>query len=196
MIYIGDLSKNDVALLSNAAAVSTRILEFGVGASTQIFRRHSPGELICVETSRAWVDTTIKNLQLLGINGKVTFHKYDSFKPEGEYDLIFDDGHDALRLPFALAVWKHLKVGGHLLWHDTRRHVDIYNICTFIAAHWSEITTIEFNKGDSNISVMTKGPPCTYLNWNMVENKPGWMTGAEKVNEEELAKLLKDQNRN
>jgi predicted O-methyltransferase YrrM len=184
--YIGDLSKADAKILKELATVSTRILEFGVGGSTQILAAYGLGTLTTIETSLEWTERTKENLKLLGIEKEVVFLEYNDFIPEGEYDLIFDDGADEFRLPFAFNTWNHLSVGGFMLFHDTRRGKDVQNIADFIVKHSPEIESVFINKDHSNITVINKKKAEFYENWNEVEGREPWESGYEPVNVEKL----------
>ena len=93
MNYIGDLSKYDYEILKNLSLESNNMLEFGVGASTQILRNFSNGNLTSIETSSFWIDMTKKNLKYLNIEKDINFLLYEDFKPKSEkYDFIFNDG--------------------------------------------------------------------------------------------------------
>lgn len=188
MIFIGDLSQEDAIILKNMASVSNNICEFGTGGSTQILRKYSSGNIVSVETSLEWIEKTKRNLELLSIKEPVSFVSYYDFNPEGEYDLVFSDGADEFRLEFALATWNNLKIGGHLLFHDTRRSKDVSNVCEFVKLHSPEVQSVEINKDHSNITVIKKKTAEFYMNWS--ENKPKWLCGYEEVNEEELKTML------
>src|SRR6267378_847360 len=58
--YIGDISREDAALLARTAAGARRILEFGAGASTQVLAISAPqgAEIVTVETKPEWVAST------------------------------------------------------------------------------------------------------------------------------------------
>lgn len=190
MIFIGDISVNDKEVLRTYAFQSNRILEFGVGMSTQVMRHYSNAEIISVETAPEWIEKTRRNLKLLGIREDVDFRDYYTFVPDGEYDLIFDDGAMEFRLPFAELTWKHLKIGGKLLIHDSRSQQVVDMISEFLKKHSPEIYTIEVNFYQSNITVITKRNALFYEDWS--EGKPAWLSGYEEVNEEELKKMMDD----
>jgi len=189
MNYIGDLSKYDYEVLKELSINSTNILEFGVGASTQVLRNFSDGDITSIETSMFWIDLTKKNLKYLNIEKKVNFFLYENFEPNLEqYDLIFNDGIDSLRSEFGVKVWKNLKTGGVIAYHDTRRRKDIENVLELVGYFKNEIESIIFNKDNSNITlvkkkikddilynnninidkILTESP---YYDWNDVENK-------------------------
>ena len=65
MNYLGDLSKQDYEVLKDLALNSKNMLEFGIGASTQILRNFSDGNLTSLETSPFWIDITKQNLNFL-----------------------------------------------------------------------------------------------------------------------------------
>jgi len=157
MNYLGDLSKQDYEVLKNLALNSKNILEFGIGASTQILRNFSYGNLTSVETSQFWIDITKKNLKFLNIDKDVNFLLYDEFNPKVEkYDLIFNDGIDSLRNEFGIKFWQNLKVGGIIAYHDTRRIQDIQNVINLVDNFKDEVESIIFNKNNSNITLIKK----------------------------------------
>jgi len=173
--YIGDISVNDAKTLQRLAQASTRVLEFGCGASTQVLAAYAQ-RVISIETEQTWIDKTIANLARLELSN-FEFMLYQNFSPNGEYDLIFDDGVDGLRLVFANNVWNFLRIGGKLCFHDTRRSQDIKNVCDFIALHSPEIESVVINVDHSNITVITKKLAEFYENWNLVEGKELWQYG-------------------
>src|SRR5258705_6694 len=119
--YVGDVSRRDAELLRELAERSNRIVEFGAGASTQILAAYARGEVESVETQPSWIAKTQGHLGALGIARPVTFHNYEDFQPSGPYDLVFVDGLNELRLPFACLAWPAIAIGGVLCLHDTRR---------------------------------------------------------------------------
>jgi len=157
MNYIGDLSKYDYEVLKELAINSTNILEFGVGASTQILRNFSDGNLTSIETSMFWIDMTKRNLKYLNIEKDVNFLLYEEFNPNLEqFDLVFNDGIDSLRSEFGVNIWKNLQVGGVIAYHDTRRRKDIENVVQLINNFRNEIESVIFNKDNSNITIIKK----------------------------------------
>lgn len=194
--YVGDISRDDAKILKDLAEQSERILEFGVGASTQVLAAYGKGNapILTVETSLEWVSRTQQNLNLLGITREVMFADYYTFLPIDEYDLIFDDGADEFRLPFAYKTWPNLKIGGYMLFHDTRRGKDVQNIADFIVMNSPEIESIFINKDHSNITVIKKKKAEFYENWNVVEKREPWVSGYEPVDiEKQKAKILEFQ---
>jgi len=179
MAYIGDLSRADATLLQQLAARAARILEFGCGASTQLFAAYGQDRVESVETDPAWIAKTERHLAALPDARPVVFHRWESFRPEGPYDLIFNDGIDRLREAFAFATWPHLQVGGVCCFHDTRRTrphggsatTDVQNVCALVARHAAEIERVELNREASNITVVTKRAPLPYEDWNVVEGR-------------------------
>ena len=190
--YVGDLSKADAKILKDLAEKSERILEFGVGGSTQILAAYGKGKapIVTVETSLEWIGWTKNNLNLLGITREVLFADYYTFLPMEEYDLIFDDGADEFRLPFAYKTWPQLKEGGYMLFHDTRRGRDVQNIADFIVKFSPEIESVFINKDHSNITVIKKKKAEFYENWNVVEGREPWGSGYEPVDVEKLKAKL------
>jgi hypothetical protein len=189
MNYIGDLSKYDYEVLKELSSNSTNILEFGVGASTQILRNFSDGNLTSIETSMFWIDVTKRNLKYLNIEKDVNFLLYEEFNPIVEqFDLVFNDGIDSLRSEFGVNIWKNLKVGGIIAYHDTRRRKDIENVVQLVNNFRYEIESIIFNKDNSNITIIKKKikddklyndfididkilTDSPYYDWNDSENK-------------------------
>lgn len=178
--YIGDISKADAAALARLAGQATRILEFGVGASTQVIAAFARPEasFITLDTSTEWIDKTRRNLRLLGITRPVDFRAYESFDfSSGEYDLIFDDGADEFRKDFALRIWPRLATGGVLAFHDTRRWQDARNVCHVLEQIHNEVLTVEFNAAHSNITLVTKRDLEPYENWQETEGRLAWQLG-------------------
>lgn len=177
--YVGDLSRNDAVLLRSLAERSARILEFGCGASTQIFAAYGCGSVDSVETHPEWIEKTRRNLARLAIDKPVTFHSYARFTPVPHYDMIFVDGIDELRLPFALLTWTSLAVGGAVCFHDTRRTTphgdsmmsDIANVCVIVERHALEVDRVVLNQDDSNVTVVTKREPLLLQDWNAAEER-------------------------
>jgi hypothetical protein len=157
MNYIGDLSKYDYEILKKISLESNNILEFGVGASTQILRNFSNGNLTSIETSSFWIDMTKKNLKYLNIEKDINFLLYEDFNPKSEkYDFIFNDGVESLRNEFAIRAWPNLNVGGIIAYHDTRRKKDVENVIELINNFKYEIDSVSFNKDNSNITLIKK----------------------------------------
>lgn len=172
--YIGDISKNDALLLKELAEKSMSILEFGPGASTQVMVAYTKGTIISVETEPSWIDRCRENLDSLKLPWslpKVEFKNYYDFDYSGEYDFIFNDGADEFRLPFAIASWKHLKIGGYFAFHDTRRTQDIKRLCVFIEKYSPEIEFVFINRNHSNITVIRKKQAEFYEDWNLDEGR-------------------------
>lgn len=188
--YIGDISKADAELLCKLAIKSRKILEFGCGASTQVLAQYTVGEITSLDTDPNWITRTQENLQLLKVDNTVHFEDYYSFIPfDNNYDLIFDDGADEFRLPFAFNTWANLIEGGYLLFHDTRRQKDVDNIAEFIKKYSPEIESVYINKDHSNITVIKKKKAEMYENWNETEGRKPWQSGYEPVNLEEFKAL-------
>jgi len=157
MNYLGDLSKHDYKVLKDLALNSKNILEFGIGASTQILRNFSDGNLTSLETSPFWIDITKQNLNFLSIKKEVNFLSYEEFNPTSEqYDLIFNDGIDSLRNEFGIKSWQNLKIGGIIAYHDTRRRQDVQNVIDLVNNFKEEVESVIFNKDYSNITIVKK----------------------------------------
>jgi tetratricopeptide (TPR) repeat protein len=180
--FIGDLSKEDVAVLIQYTQKASNILEFGVGGSTQLVckNKNKSAKLISVDTLQVWIDITLKNLQLLSIDPDVTFFLYDNWEQSiagMTFDLIFDDGFEDLRIDFALKAWRSLNVGGSLLIHDTRTLKCIRCVELLLDNYYLEIDSLLVNTNHSNITVINKKAREPYSNWNIDENKQPWEFG-------------------
>lgn len=177
--YIGCISRQDARLLQNLAWRSQRILEFGSGASTQIFAAYSSGSILSVETHPDWIVKTKLNLDMLGIKKPVAFVDHFVFEPSGTYDLVFVDGIDEFRLPFALMAWPYLTVGGMMAFHDTRRTKphgpsktsDVQNVCALIQRFSTEVDRVVLNQDESNTTLVTKRSPLLYEDWQKIEGR-------------------------
>lgn len=188
MKYIGDLSRADASLLEHYASEAKRVLEFGVGGSTQIIAQsmRDGAEFFSLDTDPAWIALTQRTLKRLGVEQRVQMTAYDEWDPArlDNLDLIFDDGADLLRKDFAFRSFPALKVGGVMLWHDTRRSQDIQNVLDFIAHHFNQISSISLNESGSNITVVRKKTAEPYVDWNLVEQRPSWAIGYGQVPED------------
>lgn len=158
------------------------ILEFGVGASTQVLAhyRQVPGRLVSVETDWQWVEKTRRNLGRLVISPPEFLLYTDLDKclnHEAKFDLIFDDGVDGLRREFAERTWPFLKVGGIFAFHDTRRTGDVLNVCALLAAVSAEVEVVHFNLRHSNITTILKKQAEHYEDWNILEGREPWRQG-------------------
>lgn len=183
--YVGDLSRNDAEILRVLARQSRRILEFGCGASTQIFAAFGAGPVHSVETDPAWIEKTQRNILALDLKDPriskhpVVFHPYETFSPDQGFDLMFVDGIDELRQEFAISMWPFLEVGGRMCFHDTRRTrphgvsptSDVQNVCALIERYSPEIDSVAFNLGESNTTVVSKRAPLLLEDWNVAEGR-------------------------
>jgi predicted O-methyltransferase YrrM len=164
--YVGDLAAADATLLADLAAGAGRILEYGVGASTQIFAQAAAAdaEIVGLDRDPYWLERTRALLAELAPGRAVRLIRFDHLAvldgfAEESFDLVFDDGEDDLRLEFALAAWRLLPVGGRLVFHDTRRPRDAGNVLAVVFRFFREIERIDFNAGDSNLSILCKSAP-------------------------------------
>lgn len=180
--FIGDLSLADAAVLEFFGSQAPKILEFGSGGSTQIFAQCQPSVLISVETSQEWIDKTKRNIERFQPCTDPVFVTYGSH-PRQEYDLIFVDGVWDLRRDFAQTTWPLLRVGGQMIFHDTRRWFDAENVMLTAKMFYDEVDTICMNFDNSNCSIITKREKIKYVNWNETEGKPKWAYGAEDMPE-------------
>lgn len=178
--YIGDISKNDAELLARLAEGAKSILEFGVGASTQVLAKYKAGRMISMETDPAWIVKTQRNFTRLGIPQEaVDFRPYVGFPidPAERFDLIFDDGVDGFRREFAMKAWPLLSVGGIFCFHDTRRTGDVLNVCALLGAVSAEVLVVKFNEDHSNITTIVKKQAEHFEDWNVIEKRESWQTG-------------------
>jgi len=173
--FTGDLSINDAELLEHYSRCSSDILEFGVGGSTQIFAQTAKKPGLSLDTDLRWVKTTQNKIDELGVSWN--FKPLLEWEPSGSYDLVFVDGNDAYRRRFAHQSFPLLRVGGHMIFHDTRRAMDIANVTSVIGLHFNEIDAVYFNQWHSNMTVIRKKTNEPYVNWHKVEGKPEWMYG-------------------
>lgn len=177
--FIGDLSLQDADVLACFGKQAKRILEFGVGGSTQIFAQCKPALLYCVETDPEWIGLTRKRLDLLSDKTNPVFFMYNNLleiTKDQKYDLVFVDGVDNLRRDFAIKTWDALAVGGVMVFHDTRRPQDFQNVAWVAQLFFNEISRIYVNavasnSVSSNVSVIVKKQHEPYVNWNYEENK-------------------------
>lgn len=182
--FVGDLSMEDADVLAGLGKSAKRILEFGVGGSTQIFSQCRPEILTCVETDPKWVEITQNRLALLPERTEPKFVPYDLYT-EAPYDLIFVDGAPHLRREFAINTWGWLQVGGVMVFHDTRRYADFQHAAWIAQLYYSEISRIDVNVENSNLTVIHKREKLPYVNWNHTEGKPAWAYGNAEIPEGE-----------
>ena len=196
--YIGDISKNDALVLEYFASNAKEILEFGMGASTQVLSNYKEGNITSIETNSDWIEKTRKNIDLLRIDSQVNMMLYDDFMAQEhtkKYDLIFNDGVDHLRREFGLYAFdKLLKPNGVILFHDQRRTGDVHNMAEVIRIYSAYIEWVQINYKESNITVIKKrsNPDALfYEDWNVIEEKKGWESGQGDIPESEIANLIK-----
>lgn len=179
--FLGDLSLEDADVLAQWAKQSRCILEFGSGGSTQIISQCGADSIVSVETDPTWVETTQSRLNKLTNATPVVFKSYTT-QFDQTYDMIFVDGRWHERFDFATAAWSHLRTGGVMLFHDTRRDFDFEIAMKTAQRHFLEIERIDVNARasngrSSNITVLHKKPYEPYVNWNETEGKPLWAYG-------------------
>jgi precorrin-6B methylase 2 len=188
--YVGDLSKSDALLLIQYGEKARKILEFGAGASTQIFAQVCPLKVVSMETDAAWVKRTEANLSALKQENFVRFVPWGEI-PKDEYNLVFVDGRWDLREEFAFKAWPFLAKNGVMIIHDTRRWYDADLANKIFKENYAEISTIKVNEkpfygeNPSNCTVICKRDPVLYENWNEVEEKEPWMWGDGEPKEPE-----------
>jgi len=173
--FVGDLSKSDARLLQRMATEARRVLEFGMGGSTQILAQCCR-DVTSLDTSKKWIRRTRNILKQLPAHPArlLSYKQLGSLR--GKFDMIFVDGHPLYRVEFARKVWPRLEIGGHLLVHDTRsRHISV--VCDLLHGFQNEISEISVNRDGSNITVITKKDLEPYTNWNKDEDKEPWEIG-------------------
>lgn len=174
--FIGDLSLEDASILALYGKKSKSIIEFGAGGSTQILSQCLPDKFVSVETSKYWIERTKSNLDKINIKTPPEFKDYGIYGEEN-YDLIFVDGIDDFRRDFAINHWKVLNFGGVMIFHDTRRFLDFQNVAWVAQLFYKEISRIDVNYENSNMTIIHKRDPLEYVNWNLNEGKPLWAYG-------------------
>lgn len=185
-VYIGSLSVQDAIILYELSQNKNKILEFGSGASTQIFAQQNTNNYICsIDTKKEWLNVTkdfIKN-ELL-INKDIDFLEYKNKETIKEkFDLIYNDGFAPKRLDFALWSWNKLSSNkGLYLLHDGKRPGEINILCTLLNKYSNEISNIKVNPNKSNIICIEKKMPEPYQNWNEVEKRESWMQSLMQKN--------------
>ncbi len=181
--------KRAVRLLAGLVREASRVLEYGVGASTQIFAQAAaPGvEIHSLDTEDYWIlHRTRVLLDELAPGHGVRLRRFERFTElddlvDGSFDLIFDDGHEDMRLEFGLASWRWLRMGGRFVLHDTRRRGDVGNVLFLAARFFREIERIDLNPAGSNLSILHKCAPKPYVDWNKREDRAGWQIGDEDL---------------
>lgn len=186
--YIGDLSRQDAVVLSKYASQATRILEFGVGGSTQIICQSvDPAiEIVSLDTKPTWIEKTRAILAGLGVGNKIHFAAYAGWRGRvnGPFDFIFNDGQASERARFAEDAWAFLRVGGVMIFHDTRRAGEMGLVCGFVRRHYLELSEIFPNVDDSNMTVVRRAPPRRHVNWNIKEKRQPWEYGHGDIPED------------
>lgn len=199
--FIGDLSLEDADILAKYAKQSFRVLEFGVGGSTQILSQCLPTQLVSVDNSEFWINITKERVQSLieethnPVINKPEFYFWDSNKDlntelhsilsrynSAFFDTIFVDGFWHYRKPFGLASWDLLKPNGVMIFHDTKRNFDFEIAVDLAKEKFTEIKLIETNAEasngkSSNMTVLHKKISEPYVNWHNTEGKPEWAYG-------------------
>lgn len=178
--FIGDLSLQDADTLALYGKKASTILEFGVGGSTHIFCQCNAQKVISLETDINWINITLQRLNEINIDPSLYKILEYSELPNitDRFDLIFVDGVDGLRLDFATRAWPLLNVGGHMIFHDTRRFKDFSNVAALLKQVFLEVSNVQINVSNSNLTIIHKQDLQEYVNWNKTENKKAYMYGA------------------
>lgn len=181
MRWVGDLSIQDAKIIEKYA-ISGDILEFGAGGSTMIIAQSADVKsLISVETDQYWIDITSRRMKAIEDKIEPIFLDYSEVPVTGNFDMIFVDGVDHLRLDFARRTWNLLKPLGFMIFHDTRRFQDFKNAISIAEEFFEEILSIDVNieyEGiPSNLTILQKKNSIQYVSWPDEENKPEWSYG-------------------
>jgi len=179
--WIGDLSLEDTDILAQYAKSSKMILEFGCGGSTQVMAQCGAQKILSVDTDPKWIMATYQRLTLIDDHTPVQFLEYTT-KFNQQFDLIFVDGVNELRREFAIDTWQYLRIGGVMIFHDTRRFQDFQNAAWVAQLYFEEISRMDINSlatngKSSNMTVLHKKNYEPYVNWNETEDKPQWSYG-------------------
>ena len=178
MKFIGLLSLQDAAVLEKYGKWAGKTIELGMGGSTMIFAQAGT-KLWSLEPNPEWIDRTKANLDLLKIDPsryKLLEYTRTLQGTEGElFDLAFVDGTEETRFPFAIEAFKRLKMGGWMLFHDTRQRTDFRNALDTLMVYQNEIDEVKVNMDHSNITGLKKKPPEPYYVWEEAEGKERWM---------------------
>jgi predicted O-methyltransferase YrrM len=190
--FNGDLCLQDADVLASYSDISQHILEFGAGGSTQIMAQ-GPASILSIETDLNWIEKTKRNLNKINPNHKVEFRNYTT-EFNREYDLIFIDGVDHLRRDFGINTWKYLKIGGVMIFHDTRRFPDFQNASHVANLYFNEISKMDVNATasdgiSSNMTVIHKKIKETWINWYYSKGKPLWAYGKDTGDISDLEKI-------
>ncbi len=177
-LFIGDLSRADASTLAALVPGRKRIVEFGVGGSTQIIAQSMDADatLLALDTDPAWLERTAVNLRALGTGDRVTLAPYGT-AIAAPIDLAFVDGSEHLRLPFAEFIWPMLSVGGLLVLHDARHRVYVGPLLALVADEFRDVRSVTLNDGDTNFAIVERGPRREYVDWNAAEGREAWEAG-------------------
>lgn len=180
--WVGNLSLEDADVLAMLSK-DKDVFEHGCGGSTLIFSQTAKSVSV-FELDPGWRAITDDRLKKLGRSDKVHWIWLKDLNPNS-VDLIFIDGfaksHE--RLKVANEVWSSLRIGGKLVFHDTRRSAYFDEAATFLSTHFWHISTVDVNAPasngkPSNLTVLTKKPALIYEDWELVEGKPKWSYGS------------------
>jgi len=195
--YIGDISRQDADVLARYAQHASRVLEFGVGASTHVLVANTASNtrIVSVDTSAKWIELNKKNLKDLGLSEeKISWEYYDKRNEikDSFFDLIYNDGRSQFRKEFAIWAWPRLTTGGVMLFHDTRKQEYFEAIAHMLRINGPEIGHVSVNVSRSNITSVTKVRGLEYENWNVTEKKESWMQNGAHDRPDNWRELLKE----
>lgn len=165
----GDLSRQDVVTLC-AECDNKKVVEFGMGGSTLLLARCA-SELVSCETHPNWFEVTHNRLkQIKDKTNNIELHKnIDSVNMNKMYDVVFVDGVDNMRLPFANKFINNTK---KIIFHDSRRLNDFDLALQFMRTHYQRILEAKFHANNSNLIIITLNDhPVVWENWNETERR-------------------------
>ena len=186
--FIGLLRKDDAEIIERYARTAKSVVEFGAGGSTHIIAQTiaPTSSFTSFETDAKWIALTKDRLARLKVAGRAKLlphAQWPKLRTTLKPDLVFVDGLWALRRGFALEAWPQLRIGGHMLLHDTRRAKDIANVAAIVGTHFLEIESVLANAKHAgrttNVTVIRKKAREPEVNWYKTEGKPRWAYGLD-----------------
>lgn len=199
--WVGDLSLQDADLLAMYGRQATRVLEHGCGGSTMILAQTAPS-VVSYENVPKWKDVVEQRLSNLNLHHKAIIIGQNSIEPfynlvkDYTFDLAFIDGEAKYRVSFIKKLWNTISDEGYVLFHDTRRDINVYKAAR--KTYRTDLTAIEILKlfphevGEivfnvrasdgvkSNITIIKKEKQPVYEDWQRQENKPKWAYGSDR----------------
>ncbi len=181
-LFIGDISAADASTLAALVPGRKRIVEFGVGGSTQIIAQSMDADAVlwAYDTDPEWLTRTAVNLETLGVDRSrvLLLPSYEQHAEiPGPVDLAFVDCAERFRIPFAHLIWPRLSVGGLLVLHDARPLVYVQPLLALVADNFRDVRSVTLNADDTNFAIVERGPRRDYADWNAAEGREPWEAG-------------------